>query len=67
MIGWIIAVILYVIGSIGSLGASAFLITSGGRSPCPREMGWIILWVLFWPIFTPFFIIKVLISFFHKK
>lgn len=65
-IGWIIAIVLYVIGSIAALGVSSFLITLGGRSPIPREMGWVILWVLFWPIIAPFFVIKVLINLFHK-
>lgn len=64
--GWIIAIVLYVVGSITALGVSAFLITLGGRSPLQREMGWIILWVLFWPIIAPFFVARVLINFFRK-
>jgi hypothetical protein len=65
-LSWAIVIFLYIAGSICALGVSSLLVMMGGRSPRPREFGWIMLWVMFWPILSPFFIVHVLVKLFRK-
>lgn len=61
MIGWIIAGILYIEGSIAALG---FFATHSKNSQKilsdSRMIGLALLWVLFWPILTPIFLSMVI-------
>lgn len=58
MLGWIVASILYILGSLASIGffaTYAMIRNSFGNA----AIGLALLWVLFWPIMTPIFLCRV--------